>query len=97
MGIEYDNCSIVQGNETLNYTMTTGIVSNPRQKVDGLNYLQTDAAVNPGSSGGPIFNQLGHVVGVVVLKGNIERAGFAVPFNRVVEFLKTCVKREKVR
>lgn len=82
------------GEKTLNYTMTTGIVSNPHQKVDGRHYLQTDAAVNPGSSGGPVFDSHGNVVGVIVLKGNIERAGFAVPTDRIVEFLKTCVERK---
>lgn len=80
------------GETTLNYTMTTGIVSNPKQVLDGISYLQTDAAVNPGSSGGPVFNRFGEVVGVVVLKGRIERAGFAVPFDRVAAFLKSCTK-----
>ena len=83
------------GNSTLNYTMTTGIVSNPRQFLDGIAYLQTDAAVNPGSSGGPVFNRFGEVVGVVVLKGRIERAGFAVPFDRVQQFLQQCTKPAK--
>ena len=78
------------GRVTLDYTMTTGIVSNPRQVLDGVSYIQTSASVNPGSSGGPLFNSRGQVIGLVVLKGRIESAGFAVPADRLEAFLKSC-------
>ena len=81
------------GNTTLNYTMTDGIVSNPRQDLDGVAYLQTTASVNPGSSGAPVFNDYGQVTGLVVLKGRIEAAGFAVPVDRLGAFLKECTKK----
>ncbi len=45
------------------YTVTTGIVSSIR-KVGSTVQIQTDAAVNPGSSGGPLINSAGEVIGV---------------------------------
>ena len=47
-------------------TITTGIVSAFRTNIVPLNpAIQTDAAVNPGNSGGPMFNYNGEVIGVV--------------------------------
>ena len=80
------------GDTTLNYTMTTGIVSNPRQVVGGVSYLQTNASVNPGSSGSPVLSAKGELIGLVVLKGGIEGTGFAVPANRLEAFLRSCTK-----
>jgi S1-C subfamily serine protease len=71
----------------LDYTMTEGIVSNPRREIEGLQMIQSSAAVNPGSSGGPMFNDRGRVVGMVVAKAGIEAAGFAIPTSEIVEFL----------
>lgn len=80
------------GSESLRYTMTRGVVSNPNQRINGMNYLQTDAAINPGSSGGPVFDSHGRTIGLVVLKGNIEGAGFAVPQDRLLAFLEACIE-----
>ncbi|MCB0838937.1 MAG: trypsin-like peptidase domain-containing protein [Bacteroidetes bacterium] len=64
----------------LPYTITEGIVSNVRQLMDGQYYIQTDAAVNPGNSGGPVVNQDGAVVGVTTAKfTNADNVGFAIP------------------
>src|SRR6266436_1104903 len=50
-----------------------------------LELLQTDAAINQGNSGGPMFNMDGQVVGIVSLilsrSGGFEGLGFAVPSN----------------
>lgn len=41
-------------------------------RIDGVDFIQIDADVNPGSSGGPIVNGLGQVVGVTVMKATEE-------------------------
>jgi len=68
---------------------TRGIVSALRE-YDGVHYLQTDAAVNPGNSGGPLINLKGEVVGVIVAKivrESVEGIGFAVAINDVKPFI----------
>ncbi len=72
-------------------TVTCGVVSGLHRQVrQNLieDYIQVDAAVNPGNSGGPIFNTRGEVVGIVDLgifpANNI---GFAIPTSLVVPWL----------
>jgi serine protease Do len=65
-------------------TVTAGILSSVRDIGDGFTVLQTDAAVNPGNSGGPLVNDRGQVVGVVVSKlRSAENLNFAIPINYV--------------
>jgi len=62
-------------------TVTKGIVSG-YPEIQGRTLLQTDAPLNPGSSGGPVLDSAGHVFGVVSSKFfgmGIEGVGFAVP------------------
>lgn len=74
------------------HTMTAGIISALDRIVSVDNKLisafQFDAAVNPGNSGGPIFNRFGDVIGIVSMKimGNsVEGIGFAIPINDAIE------------
>ncbi|RAW02694.1 trypsin-like peptidase domain-containing protein [Pseudochryseolinea flava] len=68
------------------FTVTEGIVSAPSQLMNGKNYVQTDAAVNPGNSGGPVFNQHGDVIGITTSKfTSADNMGFAVPIASLVE------------
>ena len=71
-------------------TVTEGIISalNRDIVIDGeeMNLLQTSAAVNPGNSGGGLFNAFGELVGIVNAKPighGIEGIGFAIPSNQV--------------
>ena len=72
-------------------TVTNGIISALERevKIDGsgtMVLLQTNAAVNPGNSGGGLFNLYGELVGVVNAKSsgnNVEGLGFAIPANTV--------------
>jgi len=73
-------------------TVTNGIISalDREVTVDGkkMNLLQTNAAVNPGNSGGGLFNQNGELIGIVSAKSSgtdIEGIGFAIPVNDVKE------------
>ncbi len=62
------------------YTETQGIVSNSNQLMDGKRFIQTDAAVNPGNSGGPVVTKEGNLVGVTTAKfTNADNTGFAIP------------------
>jgi serine protease Do len=68
-------------------TVTAGIVSAPRRTLPsgGVPLIQTDVAVNPGSSGGPLFNQRGEVVGMNTLifsmNGGFMGISLAVPID----------------
>lgn len=64
-------------------TVTTGVLSAIRES-DGYRVLQTDAAVNPGNSGGPLVNEMGKVIGVITFKLRAtENINFAIPINYV--------------
>jgi len=65
-------------------TVTTGIVSRVTRKE-----IQTDAAANPGNSGGPAIDKQGRVVGVLVAGGG-ENLNFAVPIRLVCSYLRRC-------
>lgn len=65
-------------------TVTTGVVSRVKY-----NEIQTDAAANPGNSGGPAVDSNGDVVGVL-LAGGGENLNFAVPIQRACVAIRSC-------
>ncbi len=74
----------------LEFSMTTGHVSALDRLIttdansEAINMFQIDAAVNHGNSGGPVYNSLGQVIGVVTAKYSdtgVEGLGFAIPIN----------------
>lgn len=75
----------------LSYTFTDGIVSHLSRQVsteDGMsiNMFQTNAAINNGNSGGPVYNMYGEVVGIASAKyasETIEGLGFCIPIDDV--------------
>ena len=75
-----------------NGTLTQGIIS----RIDyNKNRIQTDAAINPGSSGGPLLNKDGEIIGINQAIYNPDNnisnigIGFAIPINLVKEYLKS--------
>ena len=73
-------------------TVTDGIISALDREIviDGnkMTLLQTNAAVNPGNSGGGLFDSAGMLIGIVNAKesdSGIEGLGFAIPANRVLK------------
>lgn len=95
--VAYGEPVVVIGN-ALGYglSITQGIVSAPNRiftNSDGTltNAIQTDAALNNGNSGGPLFNSKAEVIGVNSFKmvySDSESMGFAIPSNDVIEFIK---------
>ena len=70
----------------LQFSVSEGIVSAvQREGINGLNaYIQTDAALNPGNSGGPLINKEGKVIGINNFKiGSAENLGFALESNYI--------------
>ena len=65
------------------------------------NYIQTDAAINQGNSGGPLFNLAGQVVGVntaiISQSGGSIGLGFSVPSNTVKRISAALIKEGRVR
>ncbi|MFZ9736693.1 MAG: trypsin-like peptidase domain-containing protein [Prochlorotrichaceae cyanobacterium] len=76
----------------LDHTVTQGILSARGRKLDtGISsFLQTDAAINRGNSGGPLINLKGEVIGInTAIAAQGQNIGFAVPSNSVSQILKT--------
>ncbi len=71
------------------FTVTEGTVSSPRQLMNDSYYIQTDAAVNPGNSGGPMFNDSNELVAITVSKlNNADNMGFGIPVASLRELLE---------
>lgn len=80
-------------------TLTQGIIS----RIDYVkNRFQTDAAINPGCSGGPLLNSTGEVIGISQSIYNPDHnisnigIGFAIPSNEAIKFIAT-VDKTKIR
>jgi serine protease Do len=75
----------------LDHTVTVGIVSAKGRDIGQGpydDYIQTDAAMNPGNSGGPLLNMRGEVVGInAAIRPEANTIGFAVPINLAKEIL----------
>jgi serine protease Do len=75
----------------LDRSVSTGIVSLTNRLIRGNLYIQTTTEVNPGNSGGPLFNLRGEVVGITNLKLagiGLEGLSFAIPVSTLKEFLR---------
>ncbi|WNZ45519.1 trypsin-like peptidase domain-containing protein [Leptolyngbya boryana CZ1] len=74
-------------------SVTQGIVSGFRRNASR-SLIQTDTAVNPGNSGGPLLNRDGKVIGIVTEKiasEGIEGLGFALPIGEVLQRLNVSI------
>ena len=87
----------------LDNTVTSGIVSAKSRKLPSDQYvpfIQTDVAVNPGNSGGPLFNMKGEVVGInsqiFSTSGGFLGLSFAIPSNLAMQIMDQLVKNGKV-
>lgn len=79
-------------------TVTNGIISSLDREIDiegeKMTLLQTDASVNPGNSGGGLFDSAGQLIGIVNAKSSgsgIEGLGFAIPIDSAVPIVEELV------
>ncbi len=84
-------------------TVTAGIVSgkgrhNVLEDLNLQDLLQTDAAVNPGNSGGPLVDMQGHVIGIntAIVGPTYQGIGFAIPSNLAKEVCQKLESEGKV-
>ena len=94
--LEIGEPAIVIGNPmgTVHGSVTAGIISAKEHELTiddvTINAIQTDAAVNPGNSGGALFDEHGSVVGIIYAKSSsvqIEGIGYAIPVNTVKDLI----------
>lgn len=87
-------------------TLTKGIISASRQQIGSASFIQTDATIHPGNSGGPLSNNKGEIIGIntrgVVAQGNIENVGgtgigFAIPIETAVTLIPSLSQYGKSR
>ncbi len=83
------------------HTVTLGIVSGLARKIPdpktNLEYIQTDAAINQGNSGGPLVNLQGEVIGInTAISARGQNIGFAIPVDVAKEVAETIIKQGKV-
>jgi len=93
-------CAIGNPLRLYDHTATVGVVSYKGRTLFNPsfdNYIQTDAAINVGNSGGPLLNRLGEVVGVATAVSERGHGiGFAVPINTAREILPPLKEQGRV-
>jgi len=97
---------VVVGNPLgeLGGTVTNGIVSATEREMEvngvTMSLIQSNAAVNPGNSGGGMFNMKGELIGIVNAKSSgtgIEGLGFAIPINEALQINEQLLQYGYVR
>jgi serine protease Do len=90
----------------LEQTVTAGIISAKGRRGLGLSnyedYLQTDAAINQGNSGGPLVNLSGEVIGINTAifsrsGGGYQGIGFAIPINQAKKIARKLIETGSVK
>src|SRR5262249_56732272 len=89
----------------LDQPVTAGIISKKERESPYFNifqrFLQTDAAINRGNSGGPLVNMRGEVIGmnsqIATSTGDYNGIGFALPANETSFVYKQLIAQGKVR
>jgi S1-C subfamily serine protease len=103
--VQVGDYAIAVGNPfKLSNSVTLGIVSGigrppdeaglPNEKV---NFLQTDAVLNPGNSGGPLVNEFGEVIGInsAIIKG-ANGIGFSIPIDEAIPAIEALAQGQKL-
>ena len=108
--IQVGDKAVVIGNPlgTLGGTVTDGIISATNRQItinnESMNLIQTNAAINSGTSGGGLFDGQGSLIGIVNAKDSgttssgttIEGLGFAIPINEAMDVAQQLMENGKV-
>lgn len=76
-------------------TVSRGIVSNPHGRFNDVECIQTDAAIDHGNSGGPLINEHGELLGIILWGLEFDAAKFAVPVDYVQSDIDEAIKAGK--
>jgi serine protease Do len=84
-------------------SVTTGVISGLSRSItirgsgslDGL--IQTDAAVNPGNSGGPLLDAAGRLIGIVTATSDAQGISFAIPIDLARPFMTAALAGHPIR
>ncbi len=84
-----DDVYAIGAPNSLDYTLTKGIISSGHRMIGGYSFIQANIALNSGNSGGPLLNAKGEVIGVNSMKlSDTEGIGFAIPMETVLDYLE---------
>ena len=85
-----DDVYAVGAPKGMTYTLTKGALSAKERMIGNQSYIQIDAPINEGNSGGPLLNDAGQVIGMNTLKmTDSEGIGLAIPMERVCSYMRT--------
>lgn len=85
----------------LDHSVTMGIISAVGRTIKdisgNINFIQTDAAINQGNSGGPLLNLAGEVIGVnTAIQQNAQNIGFSIPADLARETSDALIEHKKI-
>lgn len=85
-----DDVYAIGAPKSMSYTLTKGVISAKERQIGNYSYIQIDAAINEGNSGGPLLDDSGRVIGMNTLKlSDSEGIGMAIPIKSVCMYLET--------
>ena len=103
--VQVGDWAIAVGNPLgLDNTVTLGIVSTLKRSSaqvgipdKRLDFIQTDAAIHPGNSGGPLLNEQGEVIGInTAIRADAMGIGFAIPINKAKSIKDQLARGERI-
>lgn len=84
-------------------SVTVGVISALERSIQigeqNFSFIQTDAAINDGNSGGPLINAVGEVIGINTAKikiSGVEGMGFAIPSNTVKKIVEELISHGRI-
>ena len=87
----------------LQNTVTAGVISSISRESKEIgtsdqrvSYIQTDCAIHPGSSGGPLVNLAGNVIGINTTKAEGDGIGFAIRIDKAMNMIRQLIQNRRI-